>query len=510
VATSASCPARRTPALAADQLAPFDVRSFGATGNGGTLDTTAVNQAIAAAAASGGGSVRFGPGVYLCRSIELKSLVTLHLEPGAIVLAAPAGGYDPAESNAPYESFQDFGHNHWHNSLIWGEGVHDVAIIGQGLICGRALSRGEVAEADRPPADAPGAADKAIAFKRCRNVTVRGIGILAAGHFAVLATGTDNLTLEDLRIDTNRDGINVDCCKNVRIAKCSVNSPWDDGICLKSSFALGEVRATENVTIGDCYVTGGFALGSMLDGSFRRIEANEGQPTGRIKCGTESNGGFKNIAISNCIFESCRGLALESVDGGSIEDIAVTGLTMRDIRNAPFFLRLGARLRAPADTSVGNLKRVMLSNIVCDAPGNAMPAIIAGIPGHLIEDVNVSDVMMVQKGGASAAHADIVPPEEEHDYPEPSFFGPLPACGLFVRHARNLEFRRVEITSLQNDARAFVWLSDVDGADFSALRLSPRGDVPALRLHESRNVRIADSRGLPDRLLDQVKDGSFP
>jgi polygalacturonase len=318
------------------------------------------------------------------------------------------------------------------------------------------------------------------------------------------------LTLEDLRIDTNRDGINVDCCKNVRIAKCSVNSPWDDGICLKSSFALGEVRATENVTIGDCYVTGGFALGSMLDGSFRRIEANDGQPTGRIKCGTESNGGFKNIAISNCIFESCRGLALESVDGGSIEDIAVTGLTMRDIRNAPFFLRLGARLRAPADTSVGNLKRVMLSNIVCDAPGNAMPAIIAGIPGHLIEDVNVSDVMMVQKGGASAAHADIVPPEEEHDYPEPSFFGPLPACGLFVRHARNLEFRRVEITSLQNDARAFVWLSDVDGADFSALRLSPRGDVPALRLHESRNVRIADSRGLPDRLLDQVKDGSFP
>jgi polygalacturonase len=510
VATSASCPARRTPALAADQLAPFDVRSFGATGNGGTLDTTAVNQAIAAAAASGGGSVRFGPGVYLCRSIELKSLVTLHLEPGAIVLAAPAGGYDPAESNAPYESFQDFGHNHWHNSLIWGEGVHDVAIIGQGLICGRALSRGEVAEADRPPADAPGAADKAIAFKRCRNMTVRGIGILAAGHFAVLATGTDNLTLEDLRIDTNRDGINVDCCKNVRIAKCSVNSPWDDGICLKSSFALGEVRATENVTIGDCYVTGGFALGSMLDGSFRRIEANDGQPTGRIKCGTESNGGFKNIAISNCIFESCRGLALESVDGGSIEDIAVTGLTMRDIRNAPFFLRLGARLRAPADTSVGNLKRVMLSNIVCDAPGNAMPAIIAGIPGHLIEDVNVSDVMMVQKGGASAAHADIVPPEEEHDYPEPSFFGPLPACGLFVRHARNLEFRRVEITSLQNDARAFVWLSDVDGADFSALRLSPRGDVPALRLHESRNVRIADSRGLPDRLLDQVKDGSFP
>jgi polygalacturonase len=503
-------PARRSPALAGNQLVPFDVRSFGATGDGRTLDTTAVNQAIAAAAAAGGGGVRFGPGVYLCHSIRLKSLVTLHLEPGAVILAAAAGGYDAAGSNAPYESFQDFGHNHWHNSLIWGEGIHDVAIVGQGLICGRALSRGEVAEAERPAADAPGAADKTIAFKRCRNVTVRGIGILAAGHFAVLATGTDNLTLEDVRIDTNRDGINVDCCRNVRIAKCSVNSPWDDGICLKSSFALGEARATENVTISDCYVTGGFALGAMLDGSFRRIEANDGQPTGRIKCGTESNGGFKNIAVSNCIFESCRGFALENVDGGSIEDITVTGLTMRDIRNAPFFLRLGARLRAPAGAGVGSLKRVMLSNIVCDAPGNGMPAIIAGIPGHVIEDVSVSDVMMVQKGGAPAALADIVPPEQERDYPEPSFFGPLPAQGLFVRHARNLEFRHVEITSVQSDARAFVWLSDVDGANFSALRLSPRGATPALRLHESRNVRIADSRELPDRVLDQVKDGAFP
>ena len=509
-AGASSGPARRTLALAGDQLTPFDVRSFGATGDGRTLDTRAINQAIAAAAAAGGGGVRFGSGVYLCHSIRLESLVTLRLEPGAIVLAAPAGGYDAAESNAPYEGFQDFGHNHWHNSLIWGEGIHDVAIIGQGLICGRALSRGEVAEADRPPADGPGAADKAIAFKRCRNVTVRGIGILAAGHFAILATGTDNLTLEDVRIDTNRDGINVDCCKNVRISKCSVNSPWDDGICLKSSFALGKAHATENVTISDCYVTGRFALGSMLDGSFRRIEANDGQPTGRIKCGTESNGGFKNIAISNCIFESCRGFALESVDGGSIEDVTITGLTMRDIRNAPFFLRLGARLRAPAGAGVGSLKRVMLSNIICDAPANGMPAIIAGIPGHVIEDVSVSDIMMVQKGGASASLTDIVPPEEERDYPEPSFFGPLPARGLFVRHARHLEFRHIEITSMQSDARAFVWLGDVDGADFSALRLSPRGGVPALRLHESRNVRIADSRGLPDRLLDQVKDGAFP
>ena len=503
-------PVHRSPAFGADLRAPFDVRSFGATADGKTIDTPAVNRAISAAAAAGGGTVHFGAGVYVCYSIRLKSFVTLYLEPGAIILSAPGGGYDAAESNAPFETYQDFGHNHWHNSLIWGEGIHDVAIFGPGLICGRELSRGEVAEQGLPRADGPGAADKVIALKRCHNVTVGDIAILAAGHFGILATGVDNLTLEDLKIDTDRDGINVDCCRNVRISKCSVNSPWDDGICLKSSFALGEARATENVTISDCYLTGGFALGTMLDSTFRRTDANAGQPTGRIKCGTESNGGFRNITISNCVFESCRGFALESVDGGPIEDVTFTGVTMRDIRNAPFFLRLGARLRGPAGTSVGTFKRVLISNIICDAPANDMPAIVAGIPGHPIEDVSVNDVLLVQKGGASVALADIDPPEQEGEYPEPSSFGPLPARGLLVRHAKNVTFHHIEITSIQTDARPFVWLSDVDGADFSKLNLSPRDEAPALRLREISNLRVSGSQGLSETFIDHVTDGRIP
>ena len=108
---------------------------------------------------------------------------------------------------------------------------------------------------------------------------------------------------------------------------------------------------------------------------------------------------------------------------------------MRNICNAPFFLKLGARLRAPPGIGAGTFRRVKINNVICDAPTNDAPAIIAGIPGHLIEDVRVSDVVMVQKGGAAAALADIVPPEQERDYPKPSFFGPLPAQGLLIRHA---------------------------------------------------------------------------
>jgi hypothetical protein len=117
---------------------------------------------------------------------------------------------------------------------------------------------------------------------------------------------------------------------------------------------------------------------------------------------------------------------------------------------------------------------------------------------------------MVQKGGGAAALADIVPPEQERDYPEPSFFGLLPAQGLLIRHARNVEFHNIEITSVQPDARPFIWLGDVDGADFSHLNVSPRDDVPAIRLRDVRGMRVSGSRGLPEVQLNRVADGRIP
>jgi polygalacturonase len=489
----------------------FDIREFGAAGDGKTLDTDAVNNAITAAAAAGGGVVYVPAGSYACHSIRLKSFVVLVLGAGATILAAQSGGFDSAEPNTPWEAYQDFGHNHWHNSLIWGENLQDIGILGPGRIVALTLARDFSPGSELPREDAPGAANKAIALKRCANVTLRDFAIRVSGHFGILATGVENLVLENLKIDANRDGMNIDCCRNVRISGCSVNSPYDDGICLKSSYALGEARPTENVTISDCYVTGGFAPGAMLDGSGRRLIAPDfGEPTGRIKFGTESNGGFRNITVSNCVFESCRGLALECVDGGSVEDLTFSNLVMRDLRNAPFFLRLGARLRAPPGTGVGSLRRVMISHMICDAPGNAMPAIIAGIPGHPVEDISISDVMILQKGGVLTEMAQTRPPEEERDYPEPARFGALPAQGLFVRHARNLECRHLEIKSLVADARAFVWLEDVEGADFSGLRVSPLGGAAVMRLREVRRLQIKASPPLAEGLWNHVARARLP
>ncbi|HWA10069.1 MAG TPA: glycoside hydrolase family 28 protein, partial [Opitutaceae bacterium] len=359
----------------------YDVRAYGAVGDGKTLDTDAVNKAIDAAAAAGGGTVLFPTGTYLCYSIHLKSNIELQLTRGATILAAdqPAQGqpgYDPSEPNRWGDlAYQDSGHSHWHNSLIWGENLENVAITGLGRIWGRGLLRAGGAN--------PGQGNKSIALKLCRNVTLKDFTILQGGWFAVLVTGVDNLTMSNLKVDTNRDGFDVDCCRNVRISDCSVNSPLDDAIVLKSSYGLGFARSCDNITITGCQVSG-YLLGTVLDGTYQTPPNGGG--TGRIKFGTESNGGFRNISISNCVFVHCDGLALESVDGAIIEDVTIDNISMQYISNPPIFIRLGARMRGPEGVAIGAIRRVNISNVVVAYASSRAASIISGIPGHPVED----------------------------------------------------------------------------------------------------------------------------
>lgn len=485
----------------------FDVRVFGAVGDGKTIDTPGINRAIEAAAAAGGGTIRFAAGNYLCYSIHLRSNVALYLDPNAVIIAADAtesgsGGYDLAESNAPWEAYQDYGHNHWHNSLLWGEGLENVSIVGPGLIWGRGLSRGS---GPGPVAEHAGVANKSIALKNCHNVTLRDFSILKGGHFGVLATGVDNLTIDNLKIDTNRDGIDIDCCRNVRVSNCSVNSPWDDAICPKSSFALGYARATENVTISNCYVTGAYKLGTLLDGTFKRFDANEKpKGTGRIKLGTESNGGFKNIAISNCIFEGCQGLALETVDGALLEDIAITNITMRDIVSAPIFMRLGSRMRGPSGVPVGALRRVLFSNLVCSNAEPSLGSIISGIPGHPIEDIQINDVYIQHRGGGTAEQSAIQPPEAESKYPEPNMFGGMPSQGFFLRHVKDICLGNVEINSVEQDLRPTFVLQDVQGADFFRIRTAQAKGSPTFVVDNVDDFSVQNCRHVPDTRIEHA------
>jgi polygalacturonase len=484
----------------------LDVRAFGAKADGRQLDSPAINAAIAHAAARGGGTVWLPAGTYLSYSLRLKSHITLHLDAGAVLLAAPspidgsvAGGYDAAPDLPPgYRAYQDHGHSHWRNALIWGEGLEDVTIEGPGLIWGKGLGRGHDYDVGMPISGRPGVGDKTIALKLCRNVTLRDFRVLQGGWFALLATGCDNMTIDNLLIDTNRDGLDIDCCRNVHVRNCTINSPWDDAICPKSSFALGYPRATENVTITGCTVSGSYAIGSVLDASFRPFPPAPKSTHGRIKLGTESNGGFRNIAISNCVFDTCRGLALETVDGARLEDVTISNITMRNVTTAPIFLRLGRRMRGPADAVPGTLKRILIDGITSSGAA-PMPSIIAGVADHPVEDVKIANLFLEQVGGGTSDTAGLSPPANEAGYPEPDMFGPLPATGFFVRHARNIDFSHVEVVVRTPDARPAFWLQDVDGFDATALRI-PRG--PAFRLDRVTAFRQAGSRDLPDARLD--------
>jgi len=523
------------PTGSARETGVYDVRAFGAKGDGRTLDTPAINRAISTAAAKGGGTVRFPAGTYLSVSIHLKSNIALYIDQGATIVAAETSNgvaYDPPEPNQ-WDAYQDFGHSHWHNSLIWGENLENISILGQGVIWGKglvrsggqsrtkeqndALEKARSSEPQRPfgypnPRDTveSGWGNKAISLKLCHNVLIRDISILHGGHFAILATGVDNLTIDNVKIDTNRDGIDVDACRNVRISNCSVNSPFDDAICPKSSFALGYARATENVTITNCQVSG-YDEGTFLNGTYKREynKYSHNNPTGRIKFGTESNGGFKNITISNCVFDYSRGFALESVDGGFLEDVTITNITMRDVVNSPFFLRLGNRGRGPSGTTVGQLRRVLISNVIVYNADPKYGSIISGIPGHSIEDVRFDNIRIYYQGGGTKEQAALDPPEKEKEYPEPVMFGETPAYGFFIRHVKGIEMSNVEVSYLKEDLRPPFVLNDVKGAYFWRLKAQHALNVPTFTLSEVEDFSVQQSTPLSDTRFESMKKGKL-
>ena len=479
----------------------FNVKDFGAVGDGKNIDSKAINAAIESAVKAGGGTVYLPAGNYLCGSIRLKSNIALFIDQGATIIAAPVNAendYDAEEQSISVQ-YQDFGHSHWENSLIWGIDLENVSILGTGRIDGKNLYHDSVNGTKQN-------ANKSISLYRCKNVIMRDVTIIHGGWFAILATGVDNLTIDNLKIDTNRDGMDIDCCQNVHVSNCSVNSPYDDGICLKSTFGLGFARATENVTISNCIVSG-YDEGTFLDGTYQRLtHAYDNHPMGRIKFGTESNGGFKNITITNCVFDFCRGFALETVDGGLLEDVTISNITMRDVLSDPIFLRIGSRMRGPEGVPVGKLRRVKISNMVVYNADPSYSCTIAGLPGHPVEDISLSNIRIYYKGGGTRKQAEREVPENEKNYPEPGMFGVPPAYGLFVRHAKDIKINDVEFSVLEPDMRPGYHFDDVNGIDLRNITIQRTTDSNAIVLKNVNDFNILQSKGIEDLKLDIVKE----
>lgn len=455
----------------------YDVRDFGAIGDGVHIDSPAINAAIEKASQNGDDNsvVLLRGGTFLCYSVHLKSDVTLRVEGDAVLKAAPPTdneGYDEAEPNDSH--FQDFGHSHWHNSLMWGENLHDVTIEGEGLIDGTdVLTRG----GQRKSTTGQTTANKALAMRDCQWVTIRGLRFLCCGHFALLLTGVDNLLIEHVTADTNRDGFDIDCCEHVTVRNCRVNTVNDDAIVLKCSYALGWAKPTEHVLIEDCYVSG-YDVGSLLEGTCtnQTLTAPDGDgPTGRIKLGTESNGGFRHITIRRCTFTHCRGLALETVDGAPMEHINVYDIKMRDICNSPIYIRLGNRMRAPEGFRHSTVNDISIRRVDVDDADSRYACLIIGTDDRPIKRVRLSGINVRFRGGltltdvenqrgtnpfffSSKRKASTEYNDERAGYPEPSAHGIQPAWGLSISHAEHVLLKNIRLETIKYDERRAIFM----------------------------------------------------
>jgi polygalacturonase len=475
----------------------YNVREYGAVGDGKALDSPAINRAIEACAQAGGGTVALPAGTYLSGSIRLKSNIRLYLDAGAVLLGAPQNlnAYDPAEP-FPGKAYQDGGHTYFHNSLIWGENLVNVSITGPGTINGGGLTRGDgpldrisgfSTRGNLPDPNVPvRLGNKAIALKLCRQVLIRGITIYHGGHFAIITTGCDGLTIDNVTIDTNRDGIDLDCCRNTNVSNCRINAPGDDALCPKSSFALGRNVPTENLMIVNCQVSG-FREGTLLDGTM--VPSRNGN--GRIKFGTEANGGFRNITISNCTFRACRGLALEEVDGGIMENIVIDNIAMMEVPLYPIYITTGQRNRGPDVKTVSRARNIMISNVMATGIARDSGIQITGMPEHPIEGVRLNNIWLEFEGGGTEEHAAIVPPELGTGYPEPR--GRMPGYGVFARHVRNLELSNIRVSFVNEDRRPPVVCVDVDGLEIDNFKAQLAAGVTAARFEQVKGLVVRNS-----------------
>jgi hypothetical protein len=446
---------------------PFNVRQHGAKGDGLVKDTSAIQRTIDAAGREGG-CVYFPPGRYLCGTVRLRSHVTIQLENGATLVAAPErSDFDPYEK-LTYNSFSDDETTDFNFALIRGREVEHVAIIGPGRIDMARTKRG---------------GPKPIALKLCRNILVRDLSIENSPNYNISLLGCDFVDITGVTIINGYcDGIDPDCCRHVRIANCFVES-WDDAIVPKSSPSLGYLRSTEHVTVTNCVLT---------------------TACNALKLGTESSGGFKDILFSNCsVFSSPNrwpgrransGISLEMVDGGPLERVAVSNITIRGVR-APLFVRLGNRGRAQAKPQPEHLRDISISDII--ATDTVLACSVMGIPGFPVNGVALRNIRIVTRGGGKAEWATRPVPEREAEYPDAGRFGDLPAYGLYCRHVEGLMLDGINLSFAEPDARPAVVLDDVSNVDVRmVLAWPPESEHPVMHLHNARDCFVQGCRAL--------------
>jgi polygalacturonase len=422
-----------TTAGTADAATPtagvFNVRDYGATGNGSSNDSPAIDRAITAANSAGGGTVQFPAGTYRsANTIHMKSNVTLQLDAGSVIRGT-GKAYDPPESNQ-WDKYQDYGHSHFHNAMIYGDRLTNIGFVGSGMIDG-----GGALITGNPKS---GQADKIISLTRCDGLTVSGITLREGGHFAMLINGCTNVVSDRLRIDTamDRDGWNVISTTNVKITNADIAGN-DDALVFKSDYALGQKLPNGNVTVSDSHLSAGCCNALMF---------------GSETCGDFTNYHFDRITITGA---NKSGLGMVSMDGTVISDVHYKDITMSNVRS-PIMQKIGTRRRCGNSPGIGRIHDITYENITGTGQpsANFSPTIWGAGPANQVSDVTFTNVHLTVPGGSGTMGTG-VPSNNANDY-NPNAIGTRPAYGWYVHYANNIRWTNSSVEFVKNDGRPAV------------------------------------------------------
>ncbi|MDF2432238.1 MAG: hypothetical protein JWP44_1869 [Mucilaginibacter sp.] len=428
----------------------LNIVTFGAKEGSNVNNAVAIQKTIDKCAEKGG-IVLIPPGKYYTGTIYLKSNVTLSIMKGAELIGSPYLKDYPvnsvsAKTRPPHRP-------NWPSmpsrALIYADGASHISIIGEGTINGNGRSKDFQTQDDDP--NRP----KVIMFVACKDVNVRDIHLMNSAFWMQHYFACDGVRISGISVynhgNLNNDGIDIDS-RNVTVSDCNIDSD-DDGICMKSD----GYELVENVSITNCIVASNCNL---------------------IKMGTASYAGFQNVSISNCVLKKATvsvmgkirrrlnsvadsisgeaGIALEAVDGGSIDQVVISNISITGVQT-PIFIKLGNRKYQP-----GPVGHIIISNVTATS-NSLLPSSITGVPGHDIENIVLRDIMLISKGGGK--HMDGTGseiPENAAGYPGNTMFGDrLPAYGLFLRHVKNVDLNNVKFYLLSPDERPPVYQSDV-------------------------------------------------
>ncbi|MEZ0072442.1 glycosyl hydrolase family 28 protein [Planotetraspora sp. GP83] len=420
------------PAVAvnpASAAATFNVRDYGAAGNGSTNDTAAINKAITAANSAGGGIVQFPSGTYKSsNTIHLKSNVTIQLDSGSTIMGSSAKTYDAPESN-PYDAYQDYGHSHFHNAMIYGDRLTNIGFTGSGTIDGGGnLITGNPSS---------GEADKILSLTRCDGLTLNGVKFRRGGHFAILTNNCNNITSDHLRIDTasDRDGWNVISAQNVTVTNADIAAN-DDALVFKSDYALGAKLPNGHVTVTDSHLSAQCCNALMF---------------GSETCGDFTDYQFSRINITGA---QKSGLGLVSMDGAVITDVHYHDITMTGVRS-PIMQKVGTRKRCGNSPGVGRISNITYENVTGTGASPSFSPTLWGESGsNRISDVTFTNVHLTVPGGNGTMSTG-VPSNDPNNY-NPNSIGTRPAYGFYIHNANNITFNDSSVEFASNDGRPAI------------------------------------------------------